>query len=173
MDECHFQQHGRDEQQVSRTKSMDERSGDCGTEQPTQSASDPNESEQTLTLSRAKHVRHEGPEYGDHKQIEHTRPDEQDPPNPDIAGIRQHLECDKEEDQVCHEEPVRHGDKPPPREPHHESREDGVQYQHRDQRTGEEPGEVTHAASHTHLVADRAYYVVGRQDAEEVCGRKN
>ena len=69
---------------------------------------------------------------------------------------------------VTGEEAVGQRNELPARQQLHQRRERHVQHQHDDQRAGEQPGQIVHAAGDAHLVADRPQDVVGREHREDV-----
>ena len=65
-------------------------------------------------------------------------------------------------------EPVGQRNELPARQHLHQRRKRHVQHQHDDQRAGEQPWQIVHAARDAHLVADRPQDVVGREHRADV-----
>ena len=53
-----------------------------------------------------------------------------------------------------------------PRQPRHQRGERRIDRDHADQRAGEQPRQIFHAAGDAHLVADRPENIIGDKDGE-------
>ena len=149
-----FEERDGDDQQIDRPERHRKPDRDDGSEQRARRTPGADEAEEALALLAGEDVGHEGPEHGDREEVEDADPDEEGARDLDRGDVQR--EEQPEECQVGDEEVIDEGNEARARQARDERAIERLGQEQHDERRGEHPGQVAHAACDAHLVAQRA-----------------
>jgi hypothetical protein len=148
------QQHRRQQHQAGVADRTHQKHAEQRPDESADACADCHQGKQPLGFCDAEQIRQYAPAHRNGEQIEHRQPDVKRASQPGV--VRAQLECQREQRKVRREEPQRPCEHVAARGARRQPAEQRHCRERRDERAGEQPLQILHAAGNAHGLAHRA-----------------